>query len=292
MRLRHGTEPGWRVVDLNAVREICAAPDGGGWRQGDAWLAGGTALFSQPRPDITRLLDLAAFGWEPLRASPRGLEIAATCTVAELARFRAPPDWIACHPLFEQCRRAFAASFKVCDVATVGGNLCGALPVGPMISLAEALDGRCLIWGPGGRRRRLSVRGLVVGFGQNALGPGELLRSVFLPAGALRCRVAFRRTSLFPGGGSAVLLIGRTGPRHLTLTVTAATVRPVRLSFGAFPDAATLRLAVEQAIPARAYLDDVRGLAAWRRHLTLGFAEEIRVQLARRGTNGEHADQR
>ena len=33
-------------------------------------------------------------------------------------------------------------------------------------------------------------------------------------------------------------------------------------------------------IPANAYYDDIHGLPAWRRHMTLHFAEEIRRELA------------
>jgi CO/xanthine dehydrogenase FAD-binding subunit len=267
-------------VDLNTVVEVRSAADAGAWRPGDAWLAGGTYLFSEPQPHITRLLDLAPLGWEPLRISPAGLEIGATCTIAEMSRFTAPPEWTACHPLFEQCCRAFLASFKIWNMATVGGNLCNALPAGPMISLTAALDGTCVILTPDGGRRLLPVTDFVTGDGTTALAPGELLRSVLLPADALRGRVTFRQGSLYPIGRSAALLIGRTEPGGaLVLTVTASTVRPVRLRFGGPPDAAGLRRALEEAIPAGAYFDDIHGLPAWRRHLTLTFAEEIRAEL-------------
>src|ERR1700722_6995663 len=74
-------------VDLNAVTGYTPAPDAD-WRDGDAWLGGGTWLFSQPQPRLRRLLDLRAFGWPPLTETDDGLSIAATCTLAELARWR------------------------------------------------------------------------------------------------------------------------------------------------------------------------------------------------------------
>ena len=36
----------------------------------DAWLGGGTYLFSVPQPKLTRLLDLEAFGWTPIEEKP------------------------------------------------------------------------------------------------------------------------------------------------------------------------------------------------------------------------------
>ena len=126
--------------------------------RGDAWLAGGTWLFSEPQPELRRLRDLSAFGWPALTESDAGLEVAATCTLAELAAWPGRPDWPA-GGLIGECCRALLGSFKVWNAATVGGNLCLALPAGPMISLAAALDGELTVWGAGGRRRTVTAAG-------------------------------------------------------------------------------------------------------------------------------------
>ncbi|MGO4611671.1 FAD binding domain-containing protein, partial [Variovorax sp. 2RAF20] len=75
----------------------------------------------------------------------------------------------------------------------MGGNLCTSLPAGPMISLCAALEGVATVLGPGGTTRTVPVADFVTGDGRNALAPGELLRSIQLPASALASRVAFRR---------------------------------------------------------------------------------------------------
>jgi hypothetical protein len=41
-----------------------------------------------------------------------------------------------------------------------------------------------------------------------------------------------------------------------------------------------LRQAIDQRIPADGYFGDVHGSAAYKRHLTYHFAEDIRVELA------------
>ncbi|MDR7278878.1 FAD binding domain-containing protein [Catenuloplanes atrovinosus] len=266
-------------MDLNTISEVVAvreAPDTAGWRPGDAWLGGGTWLFSEPQPRLRRLIDLPSLGWPALTVTDQGLEIAATCTLAQLHAFAASDDWLAAR-LFPLACRALLGSFKIWNAATVGGNICLALPAGPMISLTAALDGVCTIWGPSGSRA-LPVREMVTGPQRNALAPGELLRSVHLPVAALRSPAAFRQTSLSPVGRSAALLIGRR-TAGLELTVTASVIRPLRLSFPAPPTAAELRDAIA-AVPADTYHDDVHGTPAWRRHMTFELAEEIRAELA------------
>jgi hypothetical protein len=67
-------------MDLNTVSEVrrpASRENLATWREGDAWLAGGTWLFSEPQPDVRRLVDLFWLGWEPLTVNDNGLEIAA-----------------------------------------------------------------------------------------------------------------------------------------------------------------------------------------------------------------------
>ncbi|MFF7608579.1 FAD binding domain-containing protein [Streptomyces parvulus] len=268
-------------MDLNTVVEIRDGRHPAPWRPGDAWLGGGTYLFSEPQPHLRRLVDLSRTGWTPVRRGPDGdLEIAATCTIAQLSRY-ARGLGASAAPLFEQCCRAFLASFKIWNMATVGGNLCNALPAGPMTSLTAALDGECLLLAQDGGRRRVRVTDFVTGAGRKDLAEGELLRSVTLPARALSCRTAFRQASLYGLGRSGVLVVGALDPLDgsLAVTLTASTVRPVRLWFPLAPTAGRLRAAIEGAVADDEWFDDIHGLPRWRRHMTFRYAEEIRREL-------------
>jgi len=249
------------------------------WTAGDAWLAGGTWLFSEPQVHLSRLIDLTALKWPALTITETELRISATCTVAQLDALACPPEWIA-SPLINQCCRAFLASFKIWKTATVGGNICMSLPAGPMISLTSALDGVCTIWQAGSGERKISVADFVTGDQRNVLAPGDLLRQVEIPLAALRRRSAFRQISLTPVGRSAALLIGSvTGDGGLALTITASTRRPVRLSFAGFPSSDDLRSTILQRIADDLYHTDAHGTPTWRKHMTLRLAEEIRVEL-------------
>ena len=250
------------------------------WQVGDAWLAGGTWLFSEPQPDLRRLVDLAALGWPAHHVAEDGLTLAATCTLGTLEALDLPPGWRAA-PLIGLCCRALLGSFKIRHGATVGGNLCLALPAGPMIALAVALDGTCLVWAPDGDERTLPARDLVLAPQRTALAPGEILRSLHLPAAALSRRTAFRRASLSPGGRSGALVIGtRAGDGAFTLTVTASVRRPVHLTVPDLPGRGGLQDALDAAIPDALVHDDVHGRPDWRRHMTRHLAEEIRAELA------------
>jgi CO/xanthine dehydrogenase FAD-binding subunit len=269
-------------MDLNTITEV-AHPQSRDqlpvWTAGDAWLAGGTWLFSEPQAHLARLIDLADFRWPALTVDETGLTIAATCTVAQVDALLCPPEWIA-SPLIDQCCRAFLASFKIWKTATVGGNLCMSLPAGPMIALTAALDGVCTIWKADGSEQKINVVDFVLGNQRNVLSPGDLLRQIDLPTAALMRRSAFRQISLTPVGRSAALLIGSVeSSGNFALTVTASTVRPIQIAFNAIPQANELREAILHTIPDALYHTDVHGKPPWRKHMTLRLAEEIRGEL-------------
>jgi CO/xanthine dehydrogenase FAD-binding subunit len=265
------------VVD---VRRPASADEITQWRDGYAWLAGGTWLFSEPQWTTDTLIDLDQLRWPALKASPAGLEIAATCRIAELYQFAAPPEWIAA-PLLRECCDSLLASFKIWNAATVGGNICLSLPAGAMISLTVALEAIYTLWPRDAPPRDVPAVDFVTGNHSNVLRPGELLRSIKIPASALAKRFAFRRSSLTQLGRSAALVIGTQdrASGKLLITITAATPRPVQLSFGQMPSAIDMRRAIDAKILADGYFDDVHGSPAYKRHLTLYFAEQIRAEL-------------
>ena len=271
-------------MDLNTIAEI-ARPDRNGdgieWRDGDAFLAGGTWLFSEPQPHLRRLIDLYGFGWAPLTISEQGLEIAATCEIAKLAALSAPRDWKAA-PLIGECCRSFLSSFKIWNTATVGGNICMSLPAGPMISLAVALEGVCTVIAPDRRETRVSVEDFVTGNHRNVLQRGDLLRRIDLPASALRKRFCFRRISLTHLGRSTALLVGTHDPQDnvFMLTVSASTERPHRFKVPEIPKPDELRARLEHEIPQ--FFDDVHGTPEYRKHITFHLAEEIRRELSKK----------
>ena len=73
----------WQTLrmNLNTITEVkrpTSADQITQWRDGYAWLAGGTWLFSEPQIHTDTLIDLDQLNWPALQSSQAGLEIAAT----------------------------------------------------------------------------------------------------------------------------------------------------------------------------------------------------------------------
>src|SRR4051794_20687304 len=262
-------------MDVNTVKDVVRRPPerpGVVWQDGDAWLAGGSWLFSEKQPAVRRLIDLEPLGWDPIHASDAGLEIGATCTIAQLYAFDAP-DWPAA-PLFTTCCEAFLASFKVWNSATVGGNICMSLPAGPMITMTVALEAAYTLWAPDGSERTVDAGVFVTGNHQNILEPGEVLRKIDIPVSALRKRYTHRRFTLTKLGRSTIFMIATQSPdaADMLLTITAATAHPIRLAFDSVPDADVLQEHID-ALPDDIWFDDANGSPDHRRHLAKHYAE-------------------
>ena len=268
-------------MDINTITEVVRRPSeqpGSDWREGDAWLAGGTWLFSDQQPDLRRLIDLMPLGWDGLAAGNEGLEIGAMCTVRDLYAFKAPDDWPAA-PLFATSCEAFLASFKVWNSATVGGNIAMSLPAGPMITMTVALEATYTLQATDGTERTVDAVDFVTGNNRNILAPGELLRKVDIPASALRKKHVHRRFTLTHLGRSTIFMIATQGDDDLLLTITAGTTHPVRLAFDSVPDSDTLQQSID-AISDDVWFDDANGTPDHRRHLATYFAEQMREELA------------
>lgn len=269
-------------MDITTIEHVVREPSnppGPMWRPGDAWLAGGTWLFSDSQPDLKRLIDLAPLGWDSLGVTADGLEIGAMCTIADLYALTAPSDWVAA-PLLRTSCEAFLASFKVWNSATVGGNVCMALPAGPMITMTVALEATYELWSATGQQRSVDAAAFVTGNHATVLRPGELLRRIVIPADALRRRQTHRRFTLTKMGRSTIFMVGTqsVGTDDLTLVITAGTTHPIRLRFEAMPSAAAVAERID-AIDDDAWFDDPNGSPGHRRHLARHYAEDIRAEL-------------
>ncbi|WP_054815527.1 FAD binding domain-containing protein [Nocardia arizonensis] len=285
-------------MDLDTIGEVVIArkrADLAGLGAGAAVLAGGTYLYSEPQERLERLVDITGLAWPALTETADGLEIAATCTLAEFAgaepgRELGLPmlkqDWPGT-ALFAAGCRSLLASHKIWRTATVGGNICLALPAGGVLAALTALDAQALIWSPDGTDRRIPLREFVIGPEHTVLADGEVLRSVTVPTRSLRARTACARISLAPTGRAGAVVMGRCESDGFTaLTVSGATARPVVLEFPIPPDPDAVNSAVASVDP-RLWYDDPHGAPDWRRHVTGLLARAVGVEL--RTEDGERA---
>jgi CO/xanthine dehydrogenase FAD-binding subunit len=245
---------------------------------GDAPLAGGTSVMAEPNRDIRRLVDLTALGWPDLTVTDAGLEIAATCTIDRLVHADLPETWAA-RSLFRWCADSLYASHKIWHTATVGGNVCLALPAGSMTSLCSVLDASLVVWHPDGSDSDMAVEELVVGNQRNSLAPGDVLRSIHFPVAALTARVAARRVSYSEYGRAGAVVLGRATGDGAVISVSGGTVRPFTIPVpSADPD--DIVSACAAAIPDTAWFTDAHGTAEWRRGVVPHLVREVAVELA------------
>lgn len=267
-------------MDITSVRSYRVARSRDDLRlaPGEALLAGGTWLMSEPQPTTTGFVDLTALGWPDLEITPDGLRIAATCPIATLVAWAAdaPAHWPAA-AIVPDAANALLASFKIWNTATVGGNVCRAFAAAAMVSLCVALDAVAEIWS-GEDEIRMPVSELVTGNGTTALRRGEVLRALKIPAHALASRARLRKIALAEHGRSGAVVTGRVDPTgESVFTVTAATAAPTVLRFAQLPTAGELADAVASA---PGYYTDPLGSADWRRAVSGVLAERIRAELS------------
>ena len=202
-------------LDLNTVTDVVRQPldpPGAQWQTGDAFLAGGTWLFSDQQPNLRRLIDLMPLGWDTLTVSDSGLEIGAMCTIRDLYAFSCARRLARPLPCSRRAVKRSCASFKVWNAATVGGNICMSLPAGPMITMTVALEATYTLRAPDGSERIVDAADFVTGNNANILAPGEVLRKVDIPASALRKRHTHRRFTLTQLGRSTIFMIATQRP--------------------------------------------------------------------------------
>jgi carbon-monoxide dehydrogenase medium subunit len=151
--------------------------------EGARALAGGQTLINVMKaraasPDV--LVDLARL--DELRTVERdgdgGLRIGAMVTYAQLMRDSTVGE---ARPILREVA-AQIADVQVRNRGTIGGNVCSSDPTNHFLPLAAALDWRMHVRGPDGERE-LSAEEFFLGVYFTAVGPGELLTAVTIPAG-------------------------------------------------------------------------------------------------------------
>lgn len=287
-------------MDITSVDQVLRTWNPDDVRPGDSWLAGGTVLYSYGRDfrgEPRRLLDITAAAWRPLVwHQDAGLEIAATCTVADFHRaaetLRGRGVEVSRYPglaLMRPAAEAFVASWKVWNLSTVGGNVATALPAGPMTSWLCGMGATALILSPGGQQRSVPVEDVVTGNGMTSLAQEDLIRAFYVPAAHLQRPAVMARESLTRYGRSAALVLAQlTTPGTMRLTVTASTDRPFVLTVPCDPAAA--RAAVE-GIPEEHWFDDAHGSPEWRRMTSLRLAAELTRAVAEKQPDPAAAEQ-
>jgi CO/xanthine dehydrogenase FAD-binding subunit len=258
---------------------------------------GGTDLFVRMRDGFIRpqvVVDVKHMpGMRDIAYDPQaGLTVGAAVTMNEIARH---PDVQAHYPLLAEAADS-VASYQLRNRATIGGNLCNGSPCADTAPATLVLDGRVVLFGPGGERE-MPLSEFFLGPGETALRKGELMTAIrypILPAGAAGRYLKLGRSRI---GDLAVVSVAVFGfpdgsaPSGYRFRIALGSVAPVVLRAqeaeevlaADSPGEATFALAAEKAMATATPIDDVRGGAVYRsamvRNLTLRALREVWAQI-------------
>jgi carbon-monoxide dehydrogenase medium subunit len=287
-------------------------------------MAGGTNLIvwmkmEQAAPEVVinvgRLPGLE--GIAPQNGPEGGLEIGALTTIWDLRNGlvgRAAAARVDVTALAEAC--ASFGSTQIQLTGTIGGNVCNGSPASDTVPALMALGAELVLVGPNGERK-LPIEEFLVGPGETALRPGELLSSVVIPpfthhasrvthhasrltshasrftSGSAFVKISRVRADL--AKASAAAMVVRDGDRVVDCRLALGAVGPTVLRARAAeelmvgePFSSELALdAGRAASEAVAPIDDVRSSARYRRRVVQALAHDaLKAAWERAGRQG------
>lgn len=244
--------------------------------EGQRVVAGGTDLYVQ-RPDElaqSEVFLVAKREGPPIWEDGGHVYLAASATAEDIKRSRLLARAVG------GLDRAMElmGSLPIRSMATIGGNLVNASPIGDMTIILLALDAEiCLV--DGDARRTLPLRLFFRGYKDLDLQPGEIVEWARFPAERSGCVFAFekvsKRTHLDIASVNTALSLRLERGRIASACVSAGGVAPVPLQLqktsafleGRKPDVDTARGAAALARSEVRPISDVRGSADYKRLL-------------------------
>ena len=238
------------------------------WQQGWAWLAGGTWIFSQPEPNLKVLVDLQKLGWSQIEITPEGLAIGATSTMDKLSNFAFPETWTSAKALLSAV--AELASFKVSNIATVGGNICLALPASTFAPVMVALGATYEIGSQNSPSHQVPALDFQIGAQQTILQPGEVLQKICIPESNLEWLVDFKRICVQTSGYAVSIVVTAYNPKtnKVRFGLGACVPAPRLIEFVSVPTPKEISEVLEAQLPVDCFIEDERASAAYRQHVT------------------------
>ena len=255
----YNVEKYFRPKSLQEVRD---------WQPDWNWLAGGTWIFNEVQPQVNTLVDMQRLNWSAIEVTETGLTIGATCIQNDLLDFAFPAAWTATEALKDAVREL--ASFKLSHAATVGGNICLALSASTFAPVMVALDASYKILRPNGEAYFVNAVDFQTAPQQTILQPGEVLRSIEIPIWNLaQWQTRFKRMAVYTSGYAIAIVVTAHHPQtqQVRFGVGGSVKSPRLIEFDRVPTSEEIAGAIGE-LPLQEYIDDERGSAVYRKHIT------------------------
>jgi carbon-monoxide dehydrogenase medium subunit len=263
-------------------------------------LAGGTDLIIQwraGRRDLSRMVDLKHIPELNVLEfdKAKGLRLGAAVACSRLGGFEPA---VRNYPGLVEAAELIG-SMQIQSRASVGGNVCNGSPAADAICALIVLGATCIAQGPKGARE-IPAAAMMTGPGRTALGPGEILVEIRVPAPAPKSSSAYLRFTprnemdIAVAGAAAQITLGADGQTVAGAAIAIGAVGPTPLRVDAAAkaivgkklDASALQAAADAASAAAQPISDVRGPAEFRRHLA-GVLTRRAIDIAARRARGE-----
>jgi CO/xanthine dehydrogenase FAD-binding subunit len=256
------------------------------WQPDWNWLAGGTWIFNEVQPQVKTLVDMQQLNWLEIEVTAEGLSIGATCIQNDLLDFSFPEPWTATDALKDAVREL--ASFKLSHAATVGGNICLALSASTFAPTMVALNAQYEIWRSHGEPYFVDAADFQTAPQQTILQPGEVLRRIKIPLENLaQWQTSFKRMAVCTAGYAIAIVVTAYHPQtqQVRFGIGGSVKSPCLIEFDTIPISEQIVGAFRET-PLQEYIDDERGSADYRRHITQVLMQRGIAELTT-GINGK-----
>ncbi|MEM4310822.1 MAG: xanthine dehydrogenase family protein subunit M [Nitrososphaerales archaeon] len=144
-------------------------------------VAGGTALYELAKrgmiPQVKKMIDLEYLNLRYVRSDEEGIKIGCMVKIYELAN----SPILDIHPYYSIKEAALnIRPVQIRNMATVGGEICSAIPFLDLPTVFLALDAKLRIIGPKGERK-IDMDGFYFDYFLTSLGNGEFVIEVMIP---------------------------------------------------------------------------------------------------------------
>ena len=254
-------------------------------------IAGGTDLLVEKDYEIEVLIDITGLGLDYIKSDGQGVKIGAASTFANIEV--APSLGKSPYNILAQAAHQLGTP-QIRNVATIGGNICYAVPSADSAPPLLALDATVNIAGPAGERS-MDITDFFLDVRQTALKRGELLTEIQLPASPARTEAVFIKKGRVATGdlaivNTAVRLTMSTDGVCQEARITLGAVAPVPLRAkkaeamlqGKKPQDELLSKVADQAVQEIRPISDVRSSAEYRKVLSRVLVERALKEVATR----------
>lgn len=243
------------------------------------FLAGGTDVLVDlkiGRFECDHLISLG--GLQDLRGVSMvdgALHIGALTTITQLCRSSIVQSRF--QPVLDAARSMAAPQVR--NLATVGGNVAGAVPCADLPPILMVMDADVLLWSPSGERR-VPMRSFFAGPRQTLLQDDEILIAIRVPNPPARFGAAYERFALRDGNAiavagvaAAILLDDGDEIQGAAVALGAVAPSPTYVEaasvclIGHPPNETVFSLAALAAMEAADPITDIRGTAEYRREI-------------------------